>query len=378
MSGLILIAAGGTGGHVFPAQALAAALAARGREHGFITDRRGAEFHSGEVYRVSAAAVTGRSLAGRLRGLAAVAFGLLQARRLLRRLAPAGVVGFGGYASVPAVLAAAQLGLPTVIHEQNAVLGRANRLLAPRVGALATAFAEVAQLSDSDRAKAELTGNPVRAAVAALSEISYPAPGIDSSLSILITGGSQGAAVMTQVVPGAFSSLPGPLRRRLRVVQQCRPEHLDAARAIYHEAGIKAELAAFFDDMPQRLKTAQLVIARAGASTVAELTAAGRPAILAPYPAAADDHQTANAHAFERAGGGWLMGDSEFTTEAVAARVAGFLEEPQRLAEAAAKAHAMGIPDAAGRLAGLVEERMPVAGRAGPARLHTILGEIAA
>ncbi len=289
-----------------------------------------------------------------------------------------GVVGFGGYASVPAVLAATQLGLPTIIHEQNAVLGRANRLLAPRVGAVATAFAEVARLSQSDRAKVVHTGNPVRAAVAALSETAYPAPAIDSSLSILVTGGSQGAAVMTQVVPGALSSLPGPSRRRLRVVQQCRPEHLDGARAIYHEAGIEAELATFFDDMPQRLKVAQLVVARAGASTVAELTAAGRPAILVPYPTATDDHQTANARAVEQAGGGWLMGESEFTAATLAARIAGFLERPSLLDEAAARARAIGMPDAAGRLCGLVEERMPAAGRAGTARLHSILGEIAA
>lgn len=379
MSGLILLAAGGTGGHVFPAQALAAELGRRGREHGFITDRRGAEFHGGEVYRVSAAAVTGRGVTGRVRGLAAIAFGVLQARRLLRRLKPAGVVGFGGYASVPAVLAAAQLGLPTVIHEQNAILGRANRLLAPRVGAIATAFADVARLAEDDRSKAEHTGNPVRAAVAALALTDYPAPQKDAYLTILVTGGSQGAAVMTQVVPGALSSLPGPPRRSLRVVQQCRAEHIDAARALYGAAGIEAELATFFDDMPARLAAAQLVIARAGASTVAELAAAGRPAILVPYPSAADDHQSANARAMMRAGGGWLMAENDFTTETLAARIAGFLDHPARLVEAAAKARAMGIPDAAGRLAGLVEGCMPAGGRRPrPARFRMTLGEIAA
>ena len=383
MSGLILIAAGGTGGHVFPAQALAAELGRRGREHGFITDRRGADFHTdfqgGEVYQVSAAAVSGRGMGGRIRGLAAIAFGVFQARRLLRRLRPAGVVGFGGYASVPAVLAAAQLGLPAVIHEQNAVLGRANRLLASRVEAVATAFADTAKLSDADRNKAEQTGNPVRAAVAALALTSYPAPQKDGSLTILVTGGSQGAAVMTQVVPGALSSLPGPPRRSLRVVQQCRPEHMDAARAIYAAAGIEAELATFFDDMPARLDAAQLVIGRAGASTVAELTAAGRPAILVPYPAAADDHQSANARAVDRAGGGWLMAENDFTTTALADRILGFIDHPGRLVEAAAKARAMGIPDAAGRLAGLVEGCMPVGGRkTNNARQRMTLGEIAA
>ena len=359
MSDLILLTTGGTGGHVFPAQALAAELASRGRQHGFITDSRGAEFHSGEVYRVSAGAVSGRGVIGRLRGLAAVAFGVFEARRLLRRLRPAGVVGFGGYASVPAMVAAAQLGLPTVIHEQNAVLGRANRLLASRVGAVATAFAHVGRLSDADRAKARHTGNPVRAAVAALAQTPYPAPQQDGCLNILITGGSQGAAVMTQVVPGALSSLPGPPRQKLRVVQQCRAEHMDAARAIYDGAGIEAALATFFDDMPERLAAAQLVIARAGASTVAELTAAGRPAILVPYPSATDDHQTANARAIDAAGGGWLMAESDFTVAGLAARIGDFLDHPGRLIEAAAKALAMGIPDTAGRLATLVEDCMP-------------------
>jgi UDP-N-acetylglucosamine--N-acetylmuramyl-(pentapeptide) pyrophosphoryl-undecaprenol N-acetylglucosamine transferase len=359
MRGLILITAGGTGGHVFPAQALAAELASRGRRHGFITDSRGAEFHSGEVYRVSAGAVSGRGVIGRLRGLAAVAFGVFEARRLLRRLRPAGVVGFGGYASVPAMLAAVNLGLPTVIHEQNAVLGRANRLLAPRVGAVATAFTDVGRLADTDRAKTRHTGNPVRPAMAALARTPYPAPQTNDSLSILVTGGSQGAAVMTQVVPGALSSLPGPPRHRFRVVQQCRPEQIDAARAIYQAAGIEAELATFFDDMPDRLAAAQLVIARAGASTVAELTAAGRPAILVPYPSATDDHQTANARAIDAAGGGWLVAESDFTVAGLAARIGDFLDHPGRLIEAAAKALALGIPDAAGRLATLVEDCMP-------------------
>lgn len=383
MSGLILIAAGGTGGHVFAAQALAAELGRRGRDHGFITDSRGADFHGadfhGEVYRVSAGAVAGRGLAGRLRGLAAIAFGVVQARRLLGRLRPAGVVGFGGYASVPAMLAATNLGLPTVIHEQNAVLGRANRLLAPRVDAVATAFASVARFPEKAAGKAEQTGNPVRAAVAALSQTAYPAPHKDESFSILVTGGSQGAAVMTQVVPGALSSLPGPSRRRLRVVQQCRPEHLDEARAIYAAAGIEAELASFFDDMPERLKSAQLVIARAGASTVAELTAAGRPAILVPLPSAADDHQTANARALDQAGGGWLIAEHDFTPGALATRIAVCLDNPAQLIEAADQARAMGIPDAAERLAGIVESRMPADGRRPTtARTRTTLGEIAA
>ena len=294
MSGPIVIAAGGTGGHMFPAQALADALAERGRDIVLVTDRRGAEYGGAiadTVLTVSAGTVSGQGLPGRLMGLGQIAFGAIQAHGMLRRLAPAGVVGFGGYASVPAMLAASQLGLPTVIHEQNAVLGRANRLLAPRVGAVATAFDHTARLSQADRIKAEHTGNPVRAAVAALSQSAYPAPQKDGPFSILVTGGSQGAAVMTHVVPGALSSLPGPPRRSLRVVQQCRPEHLDAARTTYHEAGIEAELATFFDDMPDRLEAAHLVIARAGASTVVILR---QPPSFADALMARDQSRPAN------------------------------------------------------------------------------------
>jgi UDP-N-acetylglucosamine--N-acetylmuramyl-(pentapeptide) pyrophosphoryl-undecaprenol N-acetylglucosamine transferase len=377
MSGLVVLAAGGTGGHLFPARALAAELASRGRTLALVTDHRGAGFGESlgdvAVHTVRAAAVTGRGLLGRLGGLANVALGVLQARRLLARLKPSGVVGFGGYASVPAVLAAAQLGVPTVIHEQNAVLGRANRLLAPRARAIATSFAETSRIAPADQARAEHTGNPVRSEVAAIGETPYPAPQPGEALSILITGGSQGAAVMTQVVPGALSSLSGlPSRHPLRVVQQCRPEDVDSARAQYEAAGIEAELAAFFDDLPVRLGAAQLVIARAGASTVTELTAAGRPAILVPLPTATDDHQSANARTVEAAGAGWVIDQRDFTSEALAAQVAELIAEPARLVEAAACAKAAGAPQAASRLADLVERCMPANGD----RHH--VGEIAA
>ena len=338
MSGPIVIAAGGTGGHMFPAQALAGALAERGRDIVLVTDRRGAEYGGAiaeTVLTVSAGTVSGRGLPGRLMGLGQIAFGAIQAHGILRRLAPAGVVGFGGYASVPTMLAATRLGLPTVIHEQNAVLGRANRLMAPRVRAIAAAFAETAQLCPADRAKAEHTGNPVRAAIAALAERPYPAPERGGPLSLLVIGGSQGAVVMSEVVPAALAALPEELRARLEVVQQCRADDLDETRETYRAAGIAAELAAFFDDLPARLAKAQLVIARAGASTVAELTSAGRPAILVPYPSAADDHQSANARAIELAGGGWTMPQPTFTPDALASRIESFLIAPPRLIDAA-------------------------------------------
>jgi UDP-N-acetylglucosamine--N-acetylmuramyl-(pentapeptide) pyrophosphoryl-undecaprenol N-acetylglucosamine transferase len=369
MKGLIVLAAGGTGGHVFPAQALAAELAERGRNLAMMTDRRGADFGDildrDTIFTVRAATISGRSLTGRLRGLADLALGVVQARRLLRRLRPSGVVGFGGYPSIPAVLAATQMGVPTVIHEQNAVLGRANRLLAPRVRAIATSFAETAQLCPADHGKAEHTGNPVRQGVAALASLPYPAPRADGPLHILVTGGSQGASVMAEVVPAALAALPEHLRARMRVVQQCRADDLERTRRDYETAGIAADLATFFDDLPSRLAAAHLVIARAGASTIAELTAAGRPAILVPYPSAMDDHQTANARAVEAVGGGWLVPQPEFTPVALMPRIEELITTPSHLVETAARARAAGAPHAAERLADLVERRMPVNGGRG-------------
>ena len=384
MTAAIVLAAGGTGGHVFPAQALAAELAVRGRGLALVTDRRGAGFGdalgAAAVYTVRAGTVSGRGVSGRLRGLANIALGVVQARRLLHRLRPAGVVGFGGYASVPTVLAATQLGLPTVIHEQNAVLGRANRLLAPRVRAIATSFAETAQLCPADQAKAEHTGNPVRPAVAALAGKPYPAPRPEGTLTVLVTGGSQGAAVMAEVVPAAMAALPPALGQRLQVAQQCRAEDLERVRETYQAVGIAADLAEFFDDLPARLAEAQLVIARAGASTVAELAAAGRPAILVPYALATDDHQSANTRALESAGGAWTMPQTEFTPGALAARIEAFFVAPSQLADAAAKARAVGRPRAAVSLADLIERRMPAVGGRGVnrARGGPVAREIAA
>ncbi|MCZ6482463.1 MAG: undecaprenyldiphospho-muramoylpentapeptide beta-N-acetylglucosaminyltransferase [Alphaproteobacteria bacterium] len=353
----MVIAAGGTGGHMFPAQALAGALAGRGRDIVLVTDRRGAEYGgaiAGTVLTVSAGTVSGRGLPGRLMGLGQIAFGAIQAHGILRRLAPAGVVGFGGYASVPTMLAATRIGLPTVIHEQNAVLGRANRLMAPRVRAIAAAFAETAQLCPADRAKAEHTGNPVRAAIAALAERPYPAPERGGPLSLLVIGGSQGAVVMSEVVPAALAALPEELRARLEVVQQCRADDLDETRETYRAAGIAAELADFFDDLPARLAQAHLVIARAGASTVAELANAGRPAILVPYPSATDDHQTRNAEALCEVGGGWLMPQQSLTVESLCERLRSLLATPALLTRAAQSALSGAHRDAAEKLADVV------------------------
>lgn len=355
---LIVLAAGGTGGHVFPAEALAGELLGRGHRAVLITDRRGRAYGGAlgqlTTYRINAGGVAGRGVLGRLRGLLEVGVGFFQARSLLRRLRPALVIGFGGYAAVPTVAAAAQARLATAIHEQNAVLGRANRLLASRVDRIATSFREVRLLAAAG--KTTLTGMPVRPAIAALRDAAYAAPGADGPLRLLVLGGSQGARVFSEVVPAALERLPADLRSRLDVCQQCRPEDLEAVQAAYARLGIAATLASFFRDVPERLAAAHLVIARSGASTVAELTAAGRPAILVPYPFAIDDHQTANAQAIDEAGGAWLIPQPSFTAEALAARLEALFATPGTLSLAAARAFDAGRPDAAARLADMVTE----------------------
>lgn len=359
----VILAAGGTGGHVFPAEALAYALAARGVEPVLFTDRRGRGFRG--VKRVEA--IAGGGIAGlgtmtRLRSIAALARGFVQALRRLRREAPRVAIGFGGYASLPTMLAATVLGIPTVVHEQNAVLGRANRLLARRIGRIAVAFEQVGAVPADAVAKTIRIGMPVRPAFTAMQTVAYQPPLPGEPIRLLVLGGSQGAQVFSTLIPQAIRGLDAALRGRLQISQQCRPETLEATRAAYLGLGVDAELSSFFDDVPFRMAHAQLVIARSGASTVAELTAVGRPAILVPYPHAIDDHQTANARAIEAAGGGWTMAQHTLTADALSARIAALLTTPDELATAAAKARAAGTPDAAERLADLVLSMIPVAG----------------
>jgi UDP-N-acetylglucosamine--N-acetylmuramyl-(pentapeptide) pyrophosphoryl-undecaprenol N-acetylglucosamine transferase len=297
-------------------------------------------------------------------GVADLALGLLQARRLLRRLRPEAVVGFGGYASVPTMLAATQLGLPAVIHEQNAVLGRANRLLAPRVRQIATGFAETAGLRAADRERVVHTGNPVRPAILAVSETGYRPPDPGSPIELLVLGGSQGARIFAEILPPTLAALDPALRGRLRLSLQARPEDRNEAAAQLRQAGIDATVESFFTDVPDRLARAQLVICRAGASTIAELTAAGRPALLVPYPHAADDHQAANARGFAAAGGGWAIAQSELSAALLRERLSDLLGDAGRLAQAAASARRFGREDAAERLAEIVLSLTPGCSRA--------------
>lgn len=366
MTALVLLAAGGTGGHMFPAEALAGVLLARGYRVGLVTDRRGRGFGDRlpavEVHRISAGALAGGGIVRRARGALNLALGFLQARGLLRRLKPGIAVGFGGYASVPTILAAQRAGIRTLLHEQNAVLGRANRLLARRTSAVATSFLETRGLGET---AARFTGNPVRAAIAALGERPYPA--LQDPLQILVLGGSQGARIFARLIPAALGLLAPGLRRRLAIAQQCRPEDLERAKNAYFSLDLSIELAPFFDNVAERLARAHLVIARSGASTVAELAAAGRPVILIPYPHATDDHQTANAAAFCAGGGGWLMPESTVTPASLSERLISVFAHPGALIQRAAAARQAGRRDAAERLADLVAELTPANG-AGPAR----------
>jgi UDP-N-acetylglucosamine--N-acetylmuramyl-(pentapeptide) pyrophosphoryl-undecaprenol N-acetylglucosamine transferase len=360
----IVLVAGGTGGHVFPAEALAGSLRAKGYTLALFTDRRGESWTgtlgSVDTHAIRAGRVSGVSFFNRLRGVAELALGSLQSRKLLARLKPSVVVGFGGYTSVPAMMAATSLSVPTVIHEQNALLGRANRLLAPRVAAIATSFANVARMREEDASKVIFTGNPVREAVRQLRDTIYAEPSRGGEVHLLITGGSQGASVFARVVPEALARLPEDLRGRLRIAQQARPEDLGAVRAAYADAELTADVAPFFEDLADRLGRAHIVICRAGASTCAELTCAGRPAILVPYPSAADDHQTANARAVANANGAELVAEPAFTPETLAARLKLLIEQPGRLTAMARAAQSAGHKDAAANLAILVTNLVPV------------------
>ncbi len=354
----IVIAAGGTGGHFFPAEALAAELVRRGHRIALMTDarsggERSAVFAGRETFVLPGAGIAGRGLRRGIQALTALAAGTLEARRILSRLDPAMIVGFGGYPSVPPVLAARSLRRrPTIIlHEQNAVLGRANRLLARFADHLALGMRGTTRLPS--RLPATVTGNPVRPEIAALAGQPYASPEPGGPIRLLVTGGSQGARIFSEALPASLRLLGDGLRARLRVTQQCRREDIDRVRLAYQALGIEAELAPFFDDMPARLAAAHFVVARAGASTVAELAVAGRPALLVPFPHAIDDHQLYNAMAIEAP----MLEQAEFEAnptvlaEALAAR----LDHPDLLD---VQAHAMAdhaIADAALRLADVVE-----------------------
>jgi UDP-N-acetylglucosamine--N-acetylmuramyl-(pentapeptide) pyrophosphoryl-undecaprenol N-acetylglucosamine transferase len=352
----VLVAAGGTGGHLFPAEALAAALSKHGIPVHLATDRRaaryGGAFADDAVHVVSSATLRGRNPIALARTATMLGVGLVQARSLIGRLKPAAVIGFGGYPTVPPVLAAAWAGVPSLIHDANAVIGRANRFLAPRVSAIATSFADVFSQNPDLAAKATLTGNPVRPAVVAAASTPYPAS--SDPLRLLIFGGSQGARIMADVAPAAIGLLDPALRARLAIVQQAREEDLSRVREAYAGLSVAAEIGLFFPDLPARIAASHLIVSRSGASTVAELAAIGRPSILVPLPHALDQDQFANAGVLERAGGAIRLVQDTFTPQRLASEIAALAATPQKLTKMAAAAQSMGQLDAADRLAALV------------------------
>jgi len=354
----VTLAAGGTGGHMVPAHALAAELKARGHGVMLVTDERGAKIPAlfeGVPTHILPAGRLGGGPIGWIKAAMSVLAGRREAKALYREFTPDAVVGFGGYPAFPALLAADSRGIPTILHEQNAVLGRVNRLLAGSAHAIATAYPDVERLKPRYRRKVELVGNPVRESVARLGTMPFPEFDDTAPLKILVTGGSQGATVLGQVVPDALGMLPPKLRHRLQVIQQCRPDDIEAVRNRYAALNIPAELLTYIQDMPDKLAEAHLVIARAGASTIAELTAAGRPAILIPLPIATDDHQTVNAREMAKAGGARMIVQSEFTPEVLAAQIEAIAGDPQALSNAAERALSVGRPHATSDLADLVE-----------------------
>ncbi|MFM1816656.1 MAG: undecaprenyldiphospho-muramoylpentapeptide beta-N-acetylglucosaminyltransferase [Pseudomonadota bacterium] len=354
----VVLAAGGTGGHLFPAVSLAEELGRRGYAVDLMTDMRGhqygSDFPARATYRLPAATLGGRSPIAFAKTSWTLLKGLREARRLLREIRPGAVVGFGGYPSFAPLLGASMLKIPTILHEQNAVLGRANRMLAGRVDCIATSFESVSLVPDGAAGKVHFVGNPVRDAVIRAAAAPYVPAEAEGTFSLLVFGGSQGARFFSDCIPAAVKLMYEEDRRRLRIVQQCRPEDIERVGQVYAELGVDAELSSFFADLPEIMASSHLVIGRAGASTVAELTVLGRPAVLVPLPHALDNDQLQNATKLAESGGGWCIPEKDLPPEYVAEMLAGFMSHPDMLVAAAEAARQQGRPDAVSRFADVV------------------------
>jgi UDP-N-acetylglucosamine--N-acetylmuramyl-(pentapeptide) pyrophosphoryl-undecaprenol N-acetylglucosamine transferase len=359
-SGPVAIAAGGTGGHLFPALALARVLRARGERVILFSDERARNYDHDmpvdEVFIIPAASISGRSPLKLVSALLTLARGFFRAWSLMGGQDIRAIVGFGGYPTLPPLYGARFRGIPVILHEANAVMGRANRLAAGFACAIAGSFARLKYLPKSSKGRFTLTGMPVRDAVLAQGDRGYSAPEPHESFALLVFGGSQGARAFSDIVPEAIKSLDGVEKKRLRIVQQCRPEDLERVRGVYDEAGIEAELKSFFTDMPEQIAQAHLVISRSGASTVSEIACIGRPAILVPFPHSIDQDQRANARELEKTGGGWVWEEKDLDAGALAHRLTELMNSPSALEAAAANAKSAAKPDAAERLADLVEK----------------------
>ena len=360
--GGVMLAAGGTGGHLFPALALAQELKRRDIIVDLITDMRGdrygSEFPARNVFQVPSDTIRSRSPVAMARTGTALARGVAKARQIMAEVAPKAVIGFGGYPSLPPMLAARMKGIPTAIHEQNAVLGRANKFLSRRVTAIATSFHGVKGVDVGTAAKTRFTGNPVRDVVLEWARQPYVTPGTAGPFQLLVFGGSQGARFFSDTVPAALATYPAEARAALRVVQQAREEDVARVEAAYKASGIEAKVASFFPNLPEAMAQSHLVIGRAGASTVSELTVMGRPSILVPLPHALDNDQLNNAQRLASAGGALAIEQKDLTVDRLAAEIGQLLEDPNRLSVMASAARVSGRPNAVVLLANLVEELM--------------------
>jgi len=355
----IVLAAGGTGGHMFPALALMEELLERGHKVTLITDKRGLKyrkmFKGIKIYEVGSASFAGKGIVGKILSIPKIIAGVFEARSILKMIGAGAVIGFGGYPSFPTIRAALSMGIPTALHEQNAVLGKVNRFMAKSVDAVALSFEDTKKVNWHQNKYTAVTGNPVRKEIVEIGDLYYPTLGDDRIFRILVIGGSQGAKIFSEVVPQAVSTLPRASQRRLQITQQCREEDIEAVRTLYADTKIAVELTTFIEDLPTCLRWAHLVIGRAGASTISELTAAGRPGILVPYPHATDDHQTANAKEMVTNGGGWIYKNNEFNAKTLAKVLQRMARHPNEVWAAAEQARKIGKPYAANDLADIVE-----------------------
>lgn len=353
---LAVVTTGGSGGHVFPAESISEALIRKGFEVVFVTDKRGGAFRGlagVKTYHLMAEHVMGRSFFGKVKGAFKLYCGMVQALMLLKRLNPAVVVGVGGYASIPAVMAAHMWRIPVVLHEQNAVLGRSNRVLAKSAKLILTAFNPTLRLPQNVRAV--WVGQPVRPQILAKKHAPYPL--MDDGFNLLIFGGSQGAKFLTRKLPHALLALPKDVRQKLSITAQVRPEDMDEAKILYKDKGFKnVELKSFFDNMPQLIEKAHLIIGRAGASTITEAQIIGRPAILIPLPTSADNHQLENARQFSDAGAGWLLTEDNWDAEKFAVRLGQLINEPELLYTAATQSYKLAKPDVSDKIADLIDD----------------------
>jgi UDP-N-acetylglucosamine--N-acetylmuramyl-(pentapeptide) pyrophosphoryl-undecaprenol N-acetylglucosamine transferase len=354
-----VLTAGGTGGHGFPAQALARYLSEQDYRIILMTDARFASYKHGldkvEIITVPSGRM-GAGLLGKAKGVLGILRGILSAWRRLRTIKPNAVIGFGGYPSFPTMKAAQILGIPTLIHEQNRLMGKANRLVVDKAHIIATSFPDILGISEANKAKTKLTGNPVRAEISALRKKTYQAPKTNEPIHLLIFGGSQGAQIFSEVLPEAIAQLPESIKTRLSITQQCRAEDLPIAQAVYTKHGITADLKPFFEDMDIQLAKAHLVICRSGASTLAEMMMAGKPGLYVPYQYAAEDHQTINAQFMLENAAGWLVPQQECTIQRMYQELTALIEHPEQLENAAAKAKILAKTDATASLSKLLKQ----------------------